>query len=67
METHDNLIKCFDEKIKWGWDMIEELKPMEKVEGVDKLVRKIQQEIKFLKKVNNFFLLIIKTFVRGKF
>ncbi|XP_011494815.1 PREDICTED: UPF0415 protein C7orf25 homolog isoform X2 [Ceratosolen solmsi marchali] len=51
MESNDDLIKCFDEKIKWGWNIIEELKLVEKVEGVDKLIRKIRQEIKFLKKV----------------
>lgn len=51
MERQEDLLKCFDEKIQWGFDMIEQLKLVEKVEGVDKLVRKIQQEVKFLKKV----------------
>ena len=51
METQENLLKSFDEKIQWGWDMVEQLKLVEKVEGVDKLIRKIQQEVKFLQKV----------------
>lgn len=51
MEIQENLLKCFDEKIQWGFDMMEKLKLVEKVEGVDKLIRKIQQEVKFLKKV----------------
>lgn len=54
METQADLIKCFDEKILWGWHMTEQLKLVEKVEGVDKLIRKIQQEVKFLKKVKYF-------------
>lgn len=51
METQEELLQCFDEKIEWGWHMAEQLKLVEKVEGVDKLIRKIQQEVKFLKKV----------------
>lgn len=51
METQEELLQCFDEKIQWGWHMVEQLKLVEKVEGVDKLIRKIQQEVKFLKKV----------------
>ena len=58
MEEKAELFKCFDEKIKWGWHMVEQLKFINKVEGVDKLIRKIQQEIKFLKKV---LINIIKT------
>ncbi|CAB0029704.1 unnamed protein product [Trichogramma brassicae] len=52
METQE-LLKCFDEKIEWGWQMIEKLKQVHKVEGIDKLIRKIQQEVKFLKKVRS--------------
>lgn len=56
MEIQEDLLKCFDEKIQWGWNMVEQLKLIEKVEGVDKLIRKIQQEVKFLNKVAvNFF------------
>ncbi|XP_016837845.1 UPF0415 protein C7orf25 homolog [Nasonia vitripennis] len=51
METQEELLQSFDEKIQWGWHMVEQLKLVEKVEGVDKLIRKIQQEVKFLKKV----------------
>ncbi|KAL7293947.1 hypothetical protein TKK_0012528 [Trichogramma kaykai] len=52
METQE-LLECFDEKIEWGWQMIEKLKQVHKVEGIDKLIRKIQQEVKFLKKVRS--------------
>lgn len=50
MDTQE-LLNLFVEKIDWGSQMIEKLKPLEKVDGVDKLIRKIQQEVKFLKKV----------------
>lgn len=51
MDEEKSLGEILDEKIKWGHQIIEQLKDVEKVEGVDKLVRKIQQEIKFLNKV----------------
>nr|XP_050855828.1 UPF0415 protein C7orf25 homolog [Vespula vulgaris] len=53
MEEKIELLKCLQEKICNGEDMIDRLKIMEEVNGVDKLVRKIQQEIRFLKKVQS--------------
>lgn len=50
MEEKVELLKCLGEKIQNGKDMVERLKTMEKVNGVDKLVRKIQQEMRFLEK-----------------
>ncbi|KAK2588978.1 hypothetical protein KPH14_001828 [Odynerus spinipes] len=53
MEEKIDLLKCLEEKIHSGEGMIERLKIVEKVNGVDKLMRKIQQEIRFLKKVQS--------------
>ncbi|XP_014610392.1 PREDICTED: UPF0415 protein C7orf25 homolog [Polistes canadensis] len=53
MEEKVELLKCLKENIYNGENMIERLKIMEKVNGVDKLIRKIQQEIRFLKKVQS--------------
>ncbi|XP_043279461.1 UPF0415 protein C7orf25 homolog isoform X2 [Venturia canescens] len=55
MEVKDeDLIECLDEKIRDGKKLVERLKIMQgKVEGVDKLVRKINQEIRFLVKVRS--------------
>ncbi|XP_070166514.1 UPF0415 protein C7orf25 homolog [Polyergus mexicanus] len=52
MEDKDELVQCHEEKIASGRDMIERLKLMGKIDGIDKLIRKIQQEIKFLEKVH---------------
>lgn len=57
MEVRDeDLIECLDEKIRDGKKLVERLKMMQsKVEGVDKLIRKINQEIRFLVKVRLVF------------
>ncbi|CAG5092172.1 Similar to UPF0415 protein C7orf25 homolog (Mus musculus) [Cotesia congregata] len=50
----EELTKNLEEKIKSGYQMMEKLKPLsEKVEGSDKLSRKINQEVKFLNKVRS--------------
>ncbi|KAG8035620.1 hypothetical protein G9C98_001048 [Cotesia typhae] len=50
----EELTKNVEEKIKSGYQMMEKLKPLsEKVEGADKLSRKINQEVKFLNKVRS--------------
>ena len=59
MDEEKSLEKVVEEKIKWGHQMIEELRGVEKVEGTDKLIRKIQQEIKFLSKVIYISLFLI--------
>lgn len=53
MEENNELLKLLEEKIQEGKEMIERLKPLEHVDGVDKFVRKINQEIRFLKKVSS--------------
>lgn len=53
MEEKIELLKCLEEKISSGEGMIARLKIMEKVNGIDKLIRKIQHEIRFLKKVRS--------------
>jgi len=51
MESKDEyLFQCLKEKITSGYDMIERLRLVDKIDGIDKLIRKIQQEIKFLEK-----------------
>ncbi|KAM0729567.1 UPF0415 protein C7orf25-like protein [Formica fusca] len=52
MEDKDELVQCLEEKITSGRGMIERLKLMDKIDGIEKLIRKIQQEIKFLEKVH---------------
>lgn len=51
MEDRDELFRCLEEKIASGRSMIERLRLMEKIDGIEKLIRKIQQEMKFLEKV----------------
>ncbi|XP_011643630.1 UPF0415 protein C7orf25 homolog isoform X2 [Pogonomyrmex barbatus] len=51
MEDENKLLLGLEEKVASGRGMVERLKLMEKIDGVDKLIRKIQQEIKFLEKV----------------
>ena len=43
--------KCLQEKIEDGKDIIKRLDSMKHIDGVDKLIRKVFQEIKFLEKV----------------
>ncbi|XP_050466601.1 UPF0415 protein C7orf25 homolog [Cataglyphis hispanica] len=52
MEDKDELVQCLEQKIASGRSMIERLKLMNKIDGIEKLIRKIQQEIKFLEKVH---------------
>lgn len=53
MDEKTELLKLLGDKIQDGKHMIERLKPLEDVDGVDKFVRKINQEIKFLEKVQS--------------
>lgn len=50
MENENDLMNDIDKKIKSGWNMIERLQKI-KLNSVDKLSRKISQEIRFLEKV----------------
>lgn len=52
-ETGDELLQCLGEKIASGYSMVERLRLMDKIDGIDKLIRKIQQEIKFLEKARD--------------
>ncbi|XP_063705012.1 UPF0415 protein C7orf25 homolog [Culicoides brevitarsis] len=49
----EKLVEAAEEKISLGKSLIEELKDLAKVDGVNKVERKIRQEIKFLEKVKN--------------
>ncbi|XP_020281326.1 UPF0415 protein C7orf25 homolog [Pseudomyrmex gracilis] len=51
MEDRKELLRALGEKIASGHSMVERLRLMSKIDGIDKLIRKIQQEIKFLEKV----------------
>ncbi|XP_076161388.1 UPF0415 protein C7orf25 homolog [Ptiloglossa arizonensis] len=53
MEKRAELLKCLEEKIYSGKATVHRLKPAGKVDGVEKLIRKIQQEIRFLEKVQS--------------
>lgn len=47
----EELINLTDEKIELGEKLIKDLSSLEKIDGVPKLQRKINQELKFFKKV----------------
>ncbi|XP_054728657.1 UPF0415 protein C7orf25 homolog [Anastrepha obliqua] len=49
--SFEELVKRADEKIKLGHELIEELEEYVQIGGVQKIQRKISQEVKFLKKV----------------
>ncbi|XP_012263268.2 UPF0415 protein C7orf25 homolog [Athalia rosae] len=53
MEEKEKLLKLLGEKIQEGKGMMERLKPLEYVDGVEKFSRKINQEIRFLEKVQS--------------
>lgn len=53
MEEKVELLKCLEEKICTGKATIDRLKLVGKIDGVEKLIRKIQQEIRFLEKVQS--------------
>lgn len=52
MDSMSELLECLHEKIADGHGMVGRLRLMGKIDGVDKLIRKIQQEIRFLEKVS---------------
>lgn len=52
----EELINLTDEKIDLGEKLIKDLSSLEKIDGVSKLQRKINQELKFFKKVSQLFL-----------
>lgn len=49
----EQLIESAEEKINLGMNLISDLKLLSNVDGVNKVERKIKQEIKFLEKVKN--------------
>ncbi|XP_078033712.1 UPF0415 protein C7orf25 homolog [Augochlora pura] len=53
MEDRAELLKCLEEKIYSGRATIDRLKLVGKIDGVEKLIRKFQQEIRFLEKVQS--------------
>lgn len=50
--TQEELLCMLKEKIKFGENLMLQLQPVQDLDGVMKLQRKIRQEIEFLKKVN---------------
>lgn len=62
----DTLVKLAEDKIELGKGLIEKLQEFQQIDGVPKVQRKIQQEIKFLEKVRlfsklNFLLVLVCT------
>lgn len=55
MDENEELIQSVKEKIKFGNNLLELLEKYRVIDGKQKLQRKINQEIKFLKKVWLFF------------
>lgn len=53
MEEKGELLTCLGEKISTGKATIDRLKLVGKIDGIEKLIRKIQQEIRFLEKVQS--------------
>lgn len=48
-----DLVDRAKEKIELGYELISQLEEFRQINGVDKIQRKISQEVKFLQKVNN--------------
>lgn len=53
----EKLIESAEEKINLGTALISDLKDLSNVDGVNKVERKIKQEIKFLEKVKKVSIL----------
>lgn len=49
----EDLVDRAKEKIELGYELISQLEEFRQINGVDKIQRKISQEVKFLQKVNN--------------
>lgn len=52
MEELERLSNMLKEKIIYGEQLIDQLEPVEELDGVKKLQRKIRQEVDFLKRVS---------------
>lgn len=64
----DKLVEAAEEKISLGKALIEDLTDLSKIDGVNKVERKIRQEIKFLEKVRKpLFLHCLQNFIRPFF
>lgn len=48
----EELIKAAEDKVNLGKELIQKLEIIQHIDGVQKIQRKIQQELKFLEKVN---------------
>lgn len=53
MESVPNLIELIKEKVIFGQNLLESLTKFKEVDGIQKLGRKINQELSFLNKVNH--------------
>lgn len=51
MEHDPNLVNLIKEKIQFGQDLLDPLAKYKEVDGIQKLGRKINQELNFLRKV----------------
>ena len=49
----EDLVDRANEKIELGYELISQLEEYRQINGVDKIQRKISQEVKFLQKVNH--------------
>lgn len=58
MEEKAELVRCLEEKIDSGKCTVDRLKLLREIDGVEKLVRKFQQEIRFLEKVCSFDIIL---------
>lgn len=67
MDDKEELLKCLGEKIELGKIAVDKLNEAKNVEGVEKLVRKFMQEIRFLEKVSLNLNYQTKTFFTFKF
>lgn len=50
----EELLRLVEEKIEFGKQLVLLLQPIQDIDGVTKLQRKIRQEMVFLKKVYNY-------------
>lgn len=61
MNSSQDLMVILEEKIDYGYELIQHLAPLQEIDGIMKLQRKIRQEVDFLKRVSINFRVLMFT------
>lgn len=61
--SESQLIQLAEDKISLGEKLQKELLEFDEIDGIKKLNRKISQELKFLRKVITYFLILLLPFI----